>query len=66
MANYKKLAQIPSLVDARIILDGIIINSFWTQRNLESAKLTKFLKTNLLSTEFEKVGELTPADVSEE
>lgn len=64
--NYKKLARIPSLVDARIQLNGIIVNSLWSQRNLESYKFTKFSKTHLLSTEFDKVGELLPVDVSEE
>lgn len=65
--RYKRFAQIPSLIDGRVCLNGILINSIWTQRNLEFGKLTKFSKINLLSVdEFEKVGELSPVDVSEE
>lgn len=68
METYKKIAKIPSLVDAEIVLkgDNYVVLSTWTQRNLDSGKQTKFLQTHLLSSELENLGNILPIDTSNE
>lgn len=69
METYKKIAQIPSLLDAQIIPKGdnnFVVLSNWTQRNLDSGKQTKFFETHLLSSELENLGNILPVDVSNE
>lgn len=66
MDVYKKLAQVPSLLNARVLLSGVVITSEWTQRNVENGRHTKYLRSHLLSTEFDKVGDILPLDISNE
>jgi len=62
--TYKSLSQIPALVGAQIQSQNVI-NSTWSQRNIEKGKTTKFTRTILLNN-FKNTEETLPVDVSSE
>ncbi|XP_025831069.1 acylamino-acid-releasing enzyme isoform X2 [Agrilus planipennis] len=63
---YKSLAQIPALVGARFDLKGLVINSWWSQRNLDTGKTNKFLITHLVTQRIKSIGKTNGIDVSQE
>lgn len=65
--TYRRLSQIPALTSAKIQSNGTLINSIWTERNVEREKNSKFVKTHILTlNSFEKIIETLPLDVSNE
>lgn len=65
--TYKRLTQIPALASAKLQSNAGVINSIWTQRNIERGKNSKFLQTCVLSLKnFDKITETLPLDISNE
>ncbi|CAG9862113.1 unnamed protein product [Phyllotreta striolata] len=62
--TYKTLSQIPALVGGYIRSNGIV-NTNWTQRNLEKGKNTEFTR-DFFTNNCEKVAESLPFEVSNE
>ncbi|XP_050303713.1 acylamino-acid-releasing enzyme-like [Anthonomus grandis grandis] len=62
--TYRSLAQVPALVGAQIHSPNVI-NTVWSQRNIEKGSTTKFSRTLLLN-DFEVHDETLPVDVSSE
>ncbi|XP_056638015.1 acylamino-acid-releasing enzyme-like [Diorhabda sublineata] len=62
--SYKSLSQIPAVVSGAIRSNGVI-NTKWTQRNLEKGKSTEFTK-DFFTSNLKKIAECTPLDVSTE
>lgn len=63
--TYKKLAKIPAIASGQILNNGVI-NSIWSQRNLEKGKTAKFLRAIVLNENLQKINETIPIDVSTE
>ncbi|XP_060528020.1 acylamino-acid-releasing enzyme-like [Cylas formicarius] len=61
--TYKSLAQIPALAGAQIYHSNVI-NTVWSQRNLEKGKSTKFSRTLILNGH--NVDETFPLDITSE
>ncbi|CAH0554422.1 unnamed protein product [Brassicogethes aeneus] len=62
---YKSLAQNPSLLGAYLCSNGVV-NSVWSQRNIEKGKTTKFTKTFVLDKNLKKIAETQPLDITDE
>lgn len=63
---YRSLCSIPSLVGAKLANDATIINTVWSQRNLEKSENTKFMRSIGISTDLSKKYESLPLDVTTE
>lgn len=46
---YRRLAQVPALTGAKVLANGSVVCSSWTQRNIERGKTAKFLQTDIVS-----------------
>ncbi|GLV34314.1 uncharacterized protein CBL_00242 [Carabus blaptoides fortunei] len=62
---YKVLSQTQSIVGAKL-LRGCVVNSIWSQRNIESGKNVKYLRAHVLDSQLNKLVETVPVDVSNE
>ncbi|VEN55328.1 unnamed protein product, partial [Callosobruchus maculatus] len=62
--TYKQLSQIPAALGGAIRSNGVI-NTLWSQRDIEKGKTTKFIK-NFFTTDLKPVADVTPIDVSNE
>lgn len=61
---YKKLSKTQSLTGGRIFQNAI--NTVWSQRNIESGKNVKYLRTHFVGDTFNNVKGLLPVDISQE
>lgn len=64
MQTYKSLAQIPATLKGKLRLNGII-NTVWSQRNIEKGKVTVFQR-DFYAPDLKKVAELAPIDITSE
>lgn len=62
---YKNLSQTQSLVGAKLMRGGVV-NSLWSQRNIECGKNVKYLRVHVLDSQLNKLVETLPVDVSNE
>ncbi|XP_049824230.1 acylamino-acid-releasing enzyme-like isoform X2 [Aethina tumida] len=63
--TYKSFTSIPTLVAAQITSKNVV-NSVWTQRNIEKGKPTKFQRSILVLNDLKEPVETHPVDISEE
>jgi acylaminoacyl-peptidase len=63
---YRSLSFTPSLVGAKFTNNQTIINTIWSQRNLEKLENTKFVRCIGISPNLSKNFESLPFDVTNE
>lgn len=62
---YKTLSQIPAVIGGEIQSEAVI-NTVWSQRNLESGSTSKFSRSILLDNNFQCRDTTLPIDISNE
>ncbi|XP_046424381.1 acylamino-acid-releasing enzyme-like [Neodiprion fabricii] len=66
---YKSVVINPALSDARILdvnANGVVVQSAWTQRNLDRRATQRFTQQHLLDSSLNKISETFPIDVTTE
>ncbi|XP_030750320.1 acylamino-acid-releasing enzyme-like [Sitophilus oryzae] len=63
--TYKSLSRVSALTTGQIQSQNII-STTWSQRNIEKGKTARFSSTILLNNNFEKIGEISPFDITTE
>ncbi|RZC35335.1 acylamino-acid-releasing enzyme, partial [Asbolus verrucosus] len=63
---YRSLCLNPSLIGAKLRNNQAVVNTIWSQRNLERGENTKFLRSIAVSPDLSKNYELLPVDVTNE
>lgn len=62
---YQQLSKTQILMGARMLKNNCI-SSFWTQRNIETGKNVKYLRTHVMDLENKTCSALLPVDISQE
>lgn len=64
--SYKILSHTPSIISAAILNNGKLIETIWSQRNVENKKYIKILTNHVLNSNFKVIYETTGIDVTNE
>lgn len=61
---YKNLSKSPNLTGGRIFHHAI--NTIWSQRNIETGKTVKYIRTHIINDKLSTTIGLLPIDITEE
>lgn len=58
------LSRIPALLSAEIKFNGAVLNSIWSQRDIEKNKTSKILRVHFLNPDWKRAQSLLSVDIT--